>query len=140
MRSSEAVQPEQVVDRRRHERVDAQLMVRVAEHHPVDKRMRGYLERVADNVSLGGLFIRTKRPCAKGTSLRLDLRLSSDISSAPSVRANAIVRWTRRWGGSAGMGVEFLDFDMKGRDDLDRFLKLIEEHPQVQRPSSRPVR
>ncbi len=133
MRSIQGVQPEQNVDPRRHERFGAQLIVEVTEHHAVDKKTRDYLEEIAENVSLGGLFIRTPRPFAKGTSLRLNLRLSSDGATVPRIRANAIVRWIRRWGASAGMGVEFLDFEMNGRDDLDRFLKVVEQHPEVGR-------
>ena len=106
-------------------------MVRVAEHHSVDRRTRGYLERMADDLSLGGLFIRTSKPLAKGTKLRLVLRLTTDGAETPRVRANAIVRWRRRWGERAGMGVEFLDFSANGRDDLQRFVDLVASRPDV---------
>lgn len=133
MRSSHGVEPKPGVDLRRHERVEAQLLVKVAEHHPVDRQTKAYLQEVAENVSLGGLFIRTSQPFANGTSVQLNLRLSSDGAHAPVVKATAIVRWSRRWGGKPGMGLEFLDFEMNGRSDLSKFLRLVEKHPEVGR-------
>ena len=68
-----------------------------------------YLSAVAENVSLGGMFISTKNTFSKGTVIQLNFHALDK-----TIEAKAIVRWVRNWRSPRGMGVEFIEF--KGLD------------------------
>jgi hypothetical protein len=76
---------------------------------PVRPEDRHYLMGVADNLSLGGVFIATVHPFAVGTLVCLDLYPAGDSGAAP-FSARALVRWRRQWHGPRGMGLQFLEF------------------------------
>ncbi len=76
---------------------------------PVRPQDRRYLLGVADNVSLGGLFIATPRPFPVGTLVFLDLYPGGDPSATP-FSARAVVRWRQSWREPHGMGLQFLEF------------------------------
>ena len=96
----------------------------------VDKPMRDYYERVARNVSLGGLFVEADPPPPVGTLVRLELRLDPKDPDAEAVLATALVRWRQRWSQPRGMGLEFIDFEGLGETDLAKWLGALRETPE----------
>ncbi len=76
---------------------------------PVRSEDRLYLLGIAENLSLGGVFIATVHPFAVGTLVCLDLYPAGDSGGTP-FSARALVRWRRQWHGPRGMGLQFLEF------------------------------
>jgi hypothetical protein len=76
---------------------------------PVRPQDRRYLLGIAENVSLGGLFISTRHPFGVGTVVLLDLYPGAGSDRAP-FSARAVVRWRNLWREPRGMGLQFLDF------------------------------
>lgn len=88
---------------------------------PLRKPEREYLEGVAENVSLGGMFIATGSPLKEGSLVTLSF-LNREAGDPP-VRAKALVCWRRRWRQPKGMGVRFLEFENLGPCGLDGWLE-----------------
>jgi hypothetical protein len=92
-----------------------------------------YLVGVADNVSLGGLFVSVRHPPAPGTVLRLHIYGCTDPDLATPLCATAIVRWRRVWGKPRGMGVQFLALEGLGGRRLETWFAAIAAE-QTDRP------
>ncbi|NNL65905.1 MAG: TIGR02266 family protein [Myxococcales bacterium] len=81
-------------------------------------------EAFLENISEGGLFIRTQRPLCKGAPLRL--RIVAD--ALPPLEVSGRVVWSReleRTDAPAGMGVEFEGVDEAARELLDRLIEWV---------------
>lgn len=97
-------------ERRKYPRVAQRIKIRWS-GDGADKLTRDYVDSVAKDVSLGGMFLVTKRPLPKGSLVTL--RFSGD----PLVQVKGIVRWSRRWLPPRGMGVAFYEFEgLAGQD------------------------
>lgn len=83
---------------------------------------REYLKGVAENVSLGGMFIATRRPPAPGAVVSLVFD-AGDRGGAAPVKAKAIVCWRRRWRSPQGMGVRFIEFEGLGERRLENWVE-----------------
>ncbi|HVS00006.1 MAG TPA: PilZ domain-containing protein [Thermoanaerobaculia bacterium] len=84
-----------------------------------------YLTGVADNVSLGGMFIATRHTFTPGTLITLEFHTSSVLDDGPPVLARALVCWRRRWRQPRGMGVRFVDFEGLGQRHLDGWFQTV---------------
>jgi PilZ domain len=97
-------------DQRRDYRVilpGTEVVYRATPVRPDDRR---YLLGVAENLSLGGLFISTRHPpFGVGTVVLIDLYPGAGSDRAP-FSARAVVRWRNLWREPRGMGLQFLDF------------------------------
>jgi Tfp pilus assembly protein PilZ len=82
-----------------------EVIYRAAPVRPQERRYLG----VAENVSLGGLFIATPRPFPAGTLVFLDLYPAGEPDTTP-FSARAVVRWRQLWREPRGMGLQFLEF------------------------------
>ena len=84
----------------------------------------GFVDADAANISLTGVYVRTRQPRPAGTRLHLELKLSKDFL----IRAVGEVVWSRPMDESeerpAGMGVLFARFDGDGREILGLFIDL----------------
>lgn len=70
-------------------------------------RHAGAAERVpVEDLGPGGMFVRTRRRIAPGTTVELSWRLPGDDAR---VEARAVVVWRRERGARAGLGVRFVD-------------------------------
>ncbi|MBM4374918.1 MAG: TIGR02266 family protein, partial [Deltaproteobacteria bacterium] len=82
-----------------------------------------FVEHHSDNVSRGGIFIKTSSPFAAGTLLKFEIRIAADASVLTGVGR---VVWKRDVAKSdedpAGMGVKFIKLDDKSRDLIDRLV------------------
>ena len=108
-------------ERRRYRRVAAGVRVYYG-GEPLDRRERKYLEGVAADLSLGGMFLATDHPLPPGSLVWLELqprpRAGEEDDGEQGIRAKAVVRWSRRWRKPHGMGLEFVEFEGLGQREL----------------------
>ncbi|HEV2856163.1 MAG TPA: PilZ domain-containing protein [Thermoanaerobaculia bacterium] len=88
------------------------------------KTEREYLEGVAENVSLGGMFIATPQPPREGSLITLEFDRPAVTGGRP-VRAKALVCWRRRWRQPRGMGIRFVEFEGLGELPLAVWLEEV---------------
>jgi uncharacterized protein (TIGR02266 family) len=90
-----------------------------------------FIKAYSDNISTGGLFVRTGNPLPKGERFTLNLQL-------PGVReplqVNCEVAWARSGqsghsGGKAGMGLRFVEMKGPDRRTLHQYVEGAKEHP-----------
>lgn len=82
-----------------------------------------YLRGVAEDVSLGGMFIATRHTFPVGTALSLEFHTRED-GGAP-VRAKAVVCWRRRWREPRGMGMRFVELEGLGQRRLEAWMETV---------------
>lgn len=115
-------------DKRRYRRMAAGTRV-VYGGGPLDRRERDYLEGVADNVSLGGMFIATDHPMPEGSIVWLEFQPRARAGEAAGdelpIRARAVVRWRSRWRKPRGMGIEFVEFEGLGERELSEIIERL---------------
>lgn len=99
-------------DQRKFPRLAAGIRVRFR-GASLRKAEREYLEGVAENVSLGGMFIATPRPPREGSLITLEFDRPAFAGGRP-VRAKALVCWRRRWRQPRGIGIRFVELEGLG--------------------------
>ena len=106
-------------EQRRHPRYKASKPVPVAWMYGTEKHLAQ-----AENLSLGGLFIRAANPPAAGASIKL-------LFQAPEgeVRARAVVR---NLVPGEGMGLKIMSMDPEHRSRLLRWLQRLEKEAEAQ--------
>lgn len=85
-----------------------------------------YVEEACCDVSLGGMFIRSKDPAAAGTLLKLEC----ESGVGDQIRGVARVVWLRAQQneyGPSGMGVKFVKLDPESRDVITRIVQELAE-------------
>ncbi len=97
-----------------------------------------YITRYSDNISRGGVFIRTLHFLPINTVLRLKLLLPGEESEIPVIARVAHVIGTDQAGEldrAPGMGLEFLDLAPEGKEVLhDTFLECVDrQDPAAER-------
>lgn len=95
-------------DMRRHYRnilPGTEVVYRAA---PARREERKYLLGVAENLSMGGLFIATRHPFAVGTMVWLEVFPGGNADHTP-FSARAVVRWRQLWRQPRGMGLQFVE-------------------------------
>lgn len=110
-------------ERRGFRRLAAGVRVRFHELS-LRQRDRDYLRGVAEDVSLGGLFIATSYTFPVGTAISLEFHTSGEAGGAP-VRAKAVVCWRRRWRQPRGMGLRFVEFEFLGQRRLESWITTV---------------
>jgi molecular chaperone DnaK len=97
--------------RRKFARIALETNVRIV-LSGVDARRRMFV----DNVSEGGLFIRTRHPKPIGTQVRFEFLVRDD---GPKVCGKGIVQWVNSGEeGAPGMGIRFVELNDSGRQEL----------------------
>jgi uncharacterized protein (TIGR02266 family) len=90
------------------------------------KEFRGFITEYSDNLSLGGMFIRTTSPKPAGTIFDFELSLTDDFKLVQGIGE---VVWVRDQDAGperpAGMGVRFLDLSPESRKLIER---IVDEH------------
>jgi uncharacterized protein (TIGR02266 family) len=114
--------------RRQHERVHAQLPVRIATIDPETDRWTGRpffrnCREWSGNLSAGGLFVRTREPIHPGRRVLVEVSLPG----GESIEAVGRVAWTRAAlrgnDADAGIGLEFVGAAADSLARLERFLR-----------------
>lgn len=111
---------------RRFERVELRARVQLTSIDPERDPETGVptlweSDELCETLSVGGAFIRTADPPAKGRRILLQIHLPS----GESVETTGRVAWTRVPLGGAresGVGIEFVPTDGETRGTLERFL------------------
>ncbi len=102
-------------EKREFKRVATDVLVRFSEQD-VDKLTQEYLQGVAKDCGLSGMFLATDHLLSKGSVVTLNF-FFFDEGEEVNIQAKAIVRWTQRFRRPKGMGLEFFEFKgLKGRD------------------------
>lgn len=91
----------------------------------VERTTREYLDGIARDLSIGGLFLESRRPLPKGTLVDLDFFMEGE--DGEPVHARAVVRWVRRWLRPRGMGLEFIDVEGLGATRLESWIESVLE-------------
>lgn len=90
------------------------------------KDLKGFVTELSENISMGGMFIRTERPQAPGTVFDFELVLDRE---GPLIQGIGEVVWHRPEDDGpdrpAGMGVRFLELAPGGRALI---YKMVDEH------------
>lgn len=86
-----------------------------------------FLREAVGNLSVGGLYLKTRERAREGTPIRVALALPYADGPRFCTLAGSVVRVVRdERGGTAGLGVRFLDAEisLQDRQTLERFLIL----------------
>jgi uncharacterized protein (TIGR02266 family) len=120
--SSAALTPLENDERRLFRRLAAGVRV---SYHGIDLRRqeREYLRALAEDVSLGGMFIATRHTLPVGATIELEFH-PRDEQGRP-VRAKAVVCWRRRWRQPRGMGIRFVEFAALGARRLESWINTV---------------
>ncbi|MCK9522666.1 MAG: TIGR02266 family protein [Proteobacteria bacterium] len=104
---------------RRDERIPVNLKIRFK-----SATVSEFVEKHANDLSQGGIFIRTPKPMPPGTLIKFDFRLEDDSSVIQGVGR---VVWIRKEGEEpprpAGMGIKFIKLDEQSRQNLSKVLQ-----------------
>lgn len=90
----------------------------------------GFVHDWTEDVSGGGLFVRTENPLPVGTFVTLRLRPPLSLRA---LELRGRVAWHRRHGGQVGMGIEFLYDDLKQMDRVDALVKKVQKKARSSR-------
>jgi len=118
------VQPEPrlVESRRRFARIALTAQVKVTFEGVADRR-----RLLLDNLSQGGLFIRTKNPKPIGTKLNFEFSVRD---GAGTIQGSGIVRWIETDPSRApGMGIQFTMLNEEGKRELRTILQTTSGKP-----------
>ena len=114
--------------KRRTHRIRSGVAVRFI-GESIDRTTRRYLDGVAENCGLGGMFISTEHPYPKGSLITLDFRINSESKELTPVSARGIVRWVQRRIGDRGMGIEFIEFEGLGDRVFSDWIEKVLQEP-----------
>jgi uncharacterized protein (TIGR02266 family) len=111
-------------ERRSHPRVPLRLLVQFR-LHDVDEFMRDH----AVNLSVGGMFISTRNPWAKGSLVYLQFRVADGGTLIEGLAK--VVHVNPPGSKQPGMGVEFESLDEESREFIDATLASLVPGPRV---------
>ncbi|MFQ5737842.1 MAG: PilZ domain-containing protein [Acidobacteriota bacterium] len=106
-------------DKRKHPRTTAGSRVRYRSS-PSRHATAQYCEGLLENVSLGGVFITAEQPLPEGDLVELELQ--SGFGDEP-ILATAVVRWNRTRFQPRGMGLQFVEFEGRGKEQLEAWIQ-----------------
>jgi len=134
-------QSSQFATRRRHERIDSAIPVRISTIEPEKDPWTGRpffrsLQETCANVSRGGVFIKTEEPLDPGRRILVEIHLPS----GRPLEAIGRVAWVKRVlnpnrsENESGIGIEFLGGASDELRALDEFVSLQTSEPIRPRP------
>src|SRR3954451_789432 len=87
------------------------------------KEFRGFITEYSENISLGGMFIRTSSPKPPGTIFDFELTLADDFKLVQGIGEVVWIRQTDEASERpSGMGVRFLDLSPESRKLIQRMV------------------
>lgn len=119
-------------DRRSFPRIAAGIRVAFRPQR-VDALTLRYLDSVAEDVSLGGMFLATTMTFRPGTVIELQFEIAGPDGGSDTIQARAIVRWRQRWRRPRGMGIEFVELGGLGRSHLETWMRRLVGSGESQR-------
>ncbi len=106
----------QIPTTRKHQRAAVNLLI---DYQTLDQFFHDY----ATNISLGGVFIRSRNPLPVGTKLRVAFSLPGLTDMVETVGEVAHVLDERSREGYAGMGIRFQDLDPLSKRVVDQLIE-----------------
>ena len=106
-------------ERRRNPRAEVELVIEYSD-------LEHFCQDYARNVSLGGIFIETKRPLPAGSTVQLSFGLpgySGRIRSSGKVVRSVSVEEARAQGVRPGMGIAFEDLSEESKAVIDALVR-----------------
>jgi c-di-GMP-binding flagellar brake protein YcgR len=110
-------------EKRKFKRATTDIAVQFNEEK-VDKATKTYLQGVASNCGLGGMFLVTRHLFSKGSIVNLKF-FFKDGDEEVYIEARAIVRRVQRFRSPRGMGLEFFEFSGFGEKNLEQYISRI---------------
>lgn len=118
-------------DERREKRVQASLKVRYK-----SATVTEFIEKHCHDISPGGVFIRSQKPLARGSLLKIDFRLEDDTAVIQGVGR---VVWTREATDDpskpAGMGIKFVRLDDSSKDNIHKIIAIQKSGSEITKAS-----
>jgi c-di-GMP-binding flagellar brake protein YcgR len=111
-------------ERRKHVRIATNISIRFYKED-LDRKSRKKLSGIAENCSLGGMYLSTEDTFPEGSVLSLEFEIDSEESGPTVVKARAVVRWSRRWSAPRGMGLEFVEFEGPGNRSFAEWMAVL---------------
>lgn len=110
-------------DRRKHERVPLSILVQFRLNSFED-----FLAEYSVNLSSGGIFIKTDQPQAEGSIIYLQFSLKDGSRLIEGMGRVVRVNAPGQAGRTAGMGIEFLNFDDESMQLIEEIIATRSEH------------
>jgi hypothetical protein len=111
-------------NKRKFKRSATNVLVKFKKEDDIDSKTKHYLQGIAKDSGMGGIFIATDNLMDKGSVISLDFLFLEDGKEV-NVQAKAIVRWTQRFRKPKGMGVEFYEFTGLAGVGFEKYLEKL---------------
>jgi uncharacterized protein (TIGR02266 family) len=112
-------QAQQGADKRRFKRLSTSLIAKIRQRRASsDTRIMAAHSHVT-NISIGGVFIETPTPFSKDTIVELDFAIPG---YADRIHATGVVRWSSASGQMKGMGIEFIEVSIAGKEAINGYI------------------
>jgi hypothetical protein len=111
-------------EKRKNVRIGTNVSVRF-EKEQLDRKSRKQLVGIAENCSLGGMYLSSDEVFPEGSVLTLEFEVESHNSGTSIIEARAVVRWSSRWGSPKGMGLEFIEFAGPGGSSFADWMAVL---------------
>lgn len=107
------------IDKRSKERIPLSEKVNI-----VCESMEKFITEYADNISLGGMFIKTKNPLPTGTQFNIDLTIGKEGKKITGIGE---VVWTKEFSSDgdrrpSGMGIRFIELHGESKKFIKEFI------------------
>jgi len=119
-------------EKRKYPRIATNVHVRFRNEF-LSKEARDYLGGVAENLSLGGMFVSSDHLLSKGSIITLEFEIESEDKNVSTINARAVVRWVRRWRSPRGMGIEFIEFQGVDNHTFAKWIEGLFKNTQTER-------
>ncbi len=106
-------------ERRQHPRLPSRLSVRFASP-------KAFLQQYTENISKGGLLIRTGKPLPRGTDIEIVLHLPLTHREM-QIKARVVHIPIGGDGLPIGMGVQFTDFIPEQREVIEAYVAMVSD-------------
>src|SRR3954465_13466572 len=107
-------------DTRKDQRVKVQTLRAKYKSATIDE----FIDQYAGDISRGGIFIKTLKPAANGTLLKIEILLKD---ASPVISAVGRVVWRReepQGREPAGMGIKFIKVDERSQTVIERIVSV----------------
>ena len=118
-------------ERRHHPRVDLDLLV---QHRFAT--LDEFIEKLAINISAGGMFLATEEPHSKGTTIYLRFALADGLPLIEGIGRVVHVNKPGEPDRTAGMGIEFISLDDDSRRLIDSLVAEGVDDPAAAGPAN----
>lgn len=110
---------QQGADKRRFKRLSTNLIAKIRQRRAGSDTRVSAAHTHVTNISMGGVFIETPTPFSKDTIVELDFAIPE---YADRIHATGVVRWSSASGQMKGMGIEFMEVSIAGKEAINGYI------------------